>query len=493
MAVAVTAAVCSRVIIMTSARVVSFLFVTIAIVGSAAAQTPVPAPARPFVMAQPRSQPWPQPGAQPVAQLAPQQEPQPAPRLAPRLPFVLNDAPHPPMPPSSHAPGSVTFPFVHPHLWQGSYTGRAGSEENRYQQARQAIEENRYEKALEMLDLVVSMKGTQADAAMYWKAYSQTRLSRSADALATLAALQKQFSKSRWLNDARALELEVRQASGQAVSADAQNDDLKLLALRSLLQSDADAALPVIEKLLAGTSSPRVKEQALFVLSQSNSPKARTLIAGIARGGGNPEIQMRAIRYLGLVGGTESRDTLEQVYRTSSDLAVKRLILRGLMTAGYQAQLLALARNESSEELRGEAAQQLGAMGASTELETLYKSEMSIEVKKRILQALALGGRTEMLGTVARTEQNMDLRRQAVRALGMAGGAEETLLSIYRGDAPPEIRTAVIDGLFMQRSGRALVDLARNEKDPARKRTIVERLSRMPSPEAREYMMELLK
>ena len=485
---------------MNHARLALLSFLAIALAAPALAQWPAPAPPRPFVMV-PAPQAWPQPAPQatpqapqsPAAPQSPQPPQQPAPQLSLQGPFVFGGAPHP-MLPSPASPGGAPFHRAgDPLFWQAPYAGRITSEESRYQQARQAIEENRYERALEALDAVLDMKGSQADAAMYWKAYSQMRLSRSADALATLAAMQKQFGKSRWLNDARALELEIRQASGQAVPADAQSDDLKLLALRSLLQNDADAALPVIEKLLAGTSSPRVKDQALFVLSQNDSPRARTLIAGMARGGGNPELQMRAIRYLGLVGGNEGRETLEQVYRASSDAAVKRLIMRSLMTSGAQAQLAALARSEASEELRGEAVQQLGAMGAAAELDALYKSETSVPVRQRILQGLMMSNQTAMLAGIARTEQNLELRRTAVRSLGMAGGAEDLLLSIYRGDAPPEVRSAVVDALFMQGSSRALVELARNEKDAARKRAIVERLSRMSTPEAREYMMELLK
>ena len=110
----------------------------------------------------------------------------------------------------------------------------------------------------------------------------------------------KRFADSRWLKDAKALEVEVRQASGQAVSPDAQNDEeLKLLALRGIMQSDPERALPMIEKVLAGNGSVKLRENALFVLSQSRTPKAREIIAGIAKGGANPDLQLRAVRYLG--------------------------------------------------------------------------------------------------------------------------------------------------------------------------------------------------
>ena len=44
-----------------------------------------------------------------------------------------------------------------------------------------------------------------------------------------------------------------------------------------------------------------------------------------------------------------------------------------------------------------------------------------------------------------------------------------------------------------QRNAKALVDLARAEKDPAVKRDLVQKLSVMRAPEATDYMLELLK
>ena len=105
---------------------------------------------------------------------------------------------------------------------------------------------------------------------MYWKAYSLSKLARTAEALTTLAELRKQFSNSSWIRDVGFLELEISQASGQAVNADAQvSEDMKLLALQGIMRSDPGTAIPVVEKTLAGNSSIRVKERALFVLSQS--------------------------------------------------------------------------------------------------------------------------------------------------------------------------------------------------------------------------------
>jgi len=365
-----------------------------------------------------------------------------------------------------------------------------------YDEGREAIEEGRYDRAVDRFTRLIDMKSNRTDAALYWKAYSQYKLGQRAEALNTVADLQKRFADSRWSRDAKALEMEVRQASGQPVSPAAQDDDeLKLLALRGIMQSDPDQAIPIIEKMLAGANSPRVKDRALFVLSQSRGARARDLIANVAKGNANPDLQLRAIRYLGPMGGAENRQVLADVYRSSPDVAVKRAILRSFMVAGDRERLLAVAKTESNAELRGEAVQQLGVMNAGTELNELYQNEQSVDVKKRILQAMFVGNQSDKLIELAKGEKDPELRKTEIRNLGLMkrAGTAEALVAIYGSDQNPEIRRTVVNALFLQNNAAALVNLARAERSPETKKEIVSKLSLMKSKEATDYLLELLK
>ena len=367
-----------------------------------------------------------------------------------------------------------------------------------YDQGREAIEDGKYDRALDRFTRLIELKGNRTDAALYWKAYSQDKLGQRADALATLADLQKQFPNSRWLRDARALDLEVRQASGQrpvVTAADGADEDLQLIALRAIMQNDPDRAIPIIEKMLAGVSSPKVKDRALFVLSQSRSARAREIIVNVAKGGGNPDLQLRAIRYIGFMGGDDSRQILADAYRASNDVAVKRAILRSYMTSNDRERLFALAKGETDASLRGEAVRQLGVMHASSELSQLYQSESSAEVKKSILQAMFVGGDADKLIELAKGEKDPELRKSAIRNLGLMRrpGTTEALTGIYASDASPDVRKAVVNALFLQNNASALVALARAERNVEMKKEIVSRLSLMKSKEATDYLMELLK
>jgi HEAT repeat protein len=340
------------------------------------------------------------------------------------------------------------------------------------------------------------MKGPRADAALYWKAWSQNKAGQRAEALATVSALSRDYAKSRYLTQAKQLEAEMRRDSGQPVRPERESDDdLKLMAINALLNSDADQAMPLLEKLLAGTASPKLKSRALFVLAQSGSPRAAEVLKGIAKGNSTPELQNRAIDYLGQHGGRESRAALAEIYASSADVDVKRRILRAFMVGGEKDRLLAAAQSETNADLRGEAVQQLGVMGAQDELWQLYQKETAPEVKKRIIQAMFVSGNVTRLIDLAKTEKDPDLRRTAVRNLGVMDSkrTSEALMEIYNSDKDPAIRKAVIQGLFQQGDAAALVGLARKEQDASMKKDIVAKLGVMgPNPTATAYMLELL-
>ena len=238
--------------------------------------------------------------------------------------------------------------------------------ESVYDQAREAIENSRFDLALRDLDQVIAQSNNaRKDAAMYWKAYSQSKMALSDEALQTIKDMAARFATSPWVKDAKALEFEIQQAAGQPISADLQNDEeLKLLALRGVMQTDPDKGLPIIEKMLAGSTAPRVRDRALFVLSQSRSPKARDIMVATAKNSGNPELQQRAIRYLGFMGNADERDLLAGIYRTSTDVAVKRTVMNTLFMQRNAKGLVDLARGEKDPQMKKEIVSKLSVMKA---------------------------------------------------------------------------------------------------------------------------------
>jgi HEAT repeat protein len=320
---------------------------------------------------------------------------------------------------------------------------------------------------------------------------------RAADALKTCSDLRQTYPKSNWLKECSALEIEVRGNSRSPVQPQAEQDeDLKLLALNSLMQSGDPNALPIVQKILEGQQSERLKERALFVLAQDQSKPAQDLLGQIIRGEKDPNLQVRAIRLLAADRGSSAADTLADVYGRSGNPAVKKAVLDSYLVMGAPDKLVKVVQHESDPELMRRAISNLGALGAVSQLSTMYQSTTSHETKSAIINAfVAAGGKgSDALSTIASSEQDPDLRRKAIRSIGITGGvsAAPTLMSIYSKSTDEESKKAVLDAFFVAGDAHDLVALARAEKDPSAKHAIVGKLAVMHNKEATDYMMEVL-
>jgi HEAT repeat protein len=369
------------------------------------------------------------------------------------------------------------------------------SDDKLYQKGKAAIDAGHWDEAFDAFGELAGANDPRADEALYWQAYALNKLGRREQARSALAVLRKMYPNSRWQDDARALEIEIRQASGEKVNPNAEPDeDLKLMALNSLMNSDPERAIPILEKLLQGGQSPKLKERALFVLAQSDSAKARQILLQIARGGSNPDLQMKAINYLGVMGSKENRQVLADLYASSNDMSVKRAVLRSFMVSGDREHLLQAAKSEKNPDLRVEAIHQLGISGGQSELWQLYQAEPSVEVKETILHSMFIGGNGDKLIEVARGEKDVRLRKAAIHSLGLMGGEHTgaALAAMYGSESDPALRGEIVNALFIQGNAKAMVDLARKETNPEMKKTIVSKLSIMGSKDSTEYMLELL-
>ena len=388
---------------------------------------------------------------------------QPVPAPVPPVPPVPSVAPVPPVPPVPPFDFNFDFDFTPgPEFnakmaefndkmaqfgakmatigagFQTRWYGRT-NDDRLYASGQRELDQSHWNAALTDFSEVAAGTGTRADGALYWKAYALNKLNRRDEALAAIAELRKSHPNSKWLNDAGALEIEVKQASGQNVSPEGQPDEeLKLMALNALVNSDPDRALPLLEGILKGSQTPRVKERALFVLAQSNAARAQQLLEQVARGNGNPDLQLKAIQYL----GTSSR------------------------------------RRQGNGQL----------------LADVYAANSDVSTRRAVLQALLVSGDTDRLLQEVKAEKSPELRAEGVRMLAGKPDTGDAVAGLYGSEQDPQVKRAILDTLFAQRDGKALVDLARKERDTETKREIVRRLSTMKSSkEANDYMLELLK
>lgn len=364
-------------------------------------------------------------------------------------------------------------------------------EDELYSSAKDALDDGEYDNAIKQFDEVIKIHGRRADGALYWKANAQNKAGNKAQALATLAELRKTYPRSNWLRDAAAREQEWR---GGGNPDNISDEELKLLALQSLMNSDPDKAVPALEKILQGNNSPKVKDRAMFVLAQSGSEKAQQILLTAARNNSQPDLQKRAIRYMGMNGNGRNLSALKEIYNSSADLGVKKMVFQGWLMAGDKEDVLAIARTEKNPDLRKEAIRYLGMLGGRSELRQLYKEATEPDAKENLLQAMGMAGDAQGLNEAAAAEKDPHVRAHAIRDIGLFGGddAAANLVKIYGANSDVETRKAAVNALFLHGAGKELVALARKETDPQMKRELVQKMSLMSSPEITEYMMEIL-
>lgn len=367
--------------------------------------------------------------------------------------------------------------------------------ERLYRKGSRAIDDEQWSDAIATFSEIVRRGGSDTDRALYWLAHAQYKSGRASEALSSISTLRQKFPKSSWIDDAKALELEIRQSSGQHVAPEAiQDDELKLIAITSLMNADPERAVPMLEKMLHSGNSD-TKERALFVLGQIQTPSAAKALEAAARGSYGADVQEEAIHAIATTAAGRNKQLLLDVFQSSHDENVKESILDAFMVMGDREQLVRVASAEPSPDLRSEAARLLGTMHATAELDRLYATEKSQDVKEDIIQAFFIAGDVDKLAALARTEPNADLRGAAIQGLGTSGAKRTAglLLELWNGARDGETKEAILDALFVQNNATALIGLARKEQDREMKREIVQRLSNMHSKEAQDYMLELLR
>jgi hypothetical protein len=259
-------------------------------------------------------------------------------------------------------------------------------DDSAYTAGTQAMNAHNWPGAVTAFDKVINAKGKRVDAALYWKAYSLNKLNKLQLASATCDQLRSQYLDSPWNRDCAALtpniqidtaeltrsaEEMARNAaamssfhfdSNDAPPARGSDDDLKMLALNSLLNQDPARAVPLLRGVLTGNQPASVKKHALFVLAQSKSPEAESILHDAVTGKMDPQLQREAIQSMAVFQGKRADATLIDVYKTTSDPQIKRSVISALFITQDAPGMVELARNEKDLNLKRSIVSQLALM-----------------------------------------------------------------------------------------------------------------------------------
>jgi hypothetical protein len=256
-----------------------------------------------------------------------------------------------------------------------------------------AMNEQRWQDAVTNFDRVIQSQDKKTDAALYWKAYSLKKLGNAQASVSTCDMLRARFAASSWNSDCSILNIQT-QVNEQVSLALSQmpptpsidvlstpsidmegvghvrtrtpDEDLKILAMNSLLNQDPAKAVPLLRGILAGNQPLSLKKHALFVLAQSKTPEAEATLRDAVLGKMGPDVQHDAIQSVAVFLGKKDSVTLVEVYKATSDPRIKRSVVSALFISHDAPRLVDLARGEKDMELKRTIVSQLAMMQDKT-------------------------------------------------------------------------------------------------------------------------------
>ena len=419
---------------------------------------------------------------------------------------------------------------------------KADPADSLYRLAREAMSRGDFKRAAEIFHRIPERypQSAYASQAMYYEAYSLYR-SGGEDDLSTardrLKALKQKDAKL-WKSDGASLATRVcgelakrgdqdcaaeinRQAQnvdvpngetanvgqGRSCPSGDDDDDDRIAALNALLQMDADAAMPILKKVLErrDACSVALRRKAVFLVSQKRTDETANILMNVARTDPDQEVREQAVFWLSQVPG--STPLLESILRGNGDEGIKEKALFSLSQQNdprAQQALRDFAMRESeSGDLREKAIFWLGQRRSAENTEflrNLYARLTDQDLKEKILFSLSqqrgAGNEAWLMGIALNAKEDIELRKKALFWAGQAGVAISELSQLYDRMSDQEMKEQIIFALSQrQRESAAidkLFDIAKNEKDSELRKKAIFWLGQSRDPRVQQFLLDLI-
>jgi HEAT repeat protein len=398
-------------------------------------------------------------------------------------------------------------------LVQSSNSGDDGS--TAFREARGYIKDGEWQKAEQTFRSFITKhpQHKDADAALYYLAFALKKENRLAEANKTLEQLIAEHPSSSWINDARAMRIEMapklnnNDAINQGIKEE--DEEMKLVALQSLFESSPERAIKVATDILkpGSRSSITLKEGAIMLLADSDSKEAGVAVLEVARRETDSRLRRKAIAMLGEVKAPGVMELLKELVMTSSDREMVRAAISAIAEHdGEQSRivLLELARSAADPELRSMAISELADhhdKSTFDDLIKLFESEKNEEVRKHIISALAESDDAHARAKImelARSAADIEIRKTAISHIAEHEDeqAANALVELYDAERNQEIKEEIIAALGDMKNKRALrklMEIVKSDAPVRLKKRAIEALSESGDPEALKFIEELLK
>lgn len=351
----------------------------------------------------------------------------------------------------------------------------AQADQQTYQQGMRAYSKKQFQKAINLFNQAMTQQDSNHDAMLFWTASSQFKLDDYQKALNTLKTLFSDFPKSRWLEDAEALQAEIQAVSGLKPDEESLQGLSAETVLVFLTHMPAGEALPLIESLMERQGYDRIKEQALFALTQIKGKQARQLLQQYAEDESS-RFSHNAIQYLALSGEPQNLAYLKKRFQQTQNQNLKAELLSAFMLANDVDMLVDIARGSENKQLAIQAQNLLGAMGNKDALVMLYQEATSTEDKIHLLDGLAIAGEREFLNQALAEATEPELKHRIIRALGLAQDCE-SIERAYENAETEAMRKACLDALMIAAQCDLVVQFLQTETVPQHRATLILKLA----------------
>lgn len=358
-------------------------------------------------------------------------------------------------------------------------------ESERLSRAKDLIADEQWRRAIvELRAATADPKEPAKDEAAFWLAHSLYQAGDAAASLETIAALERDFPRSRWLHPARSLKLEIAHRLNRSellwrVAAPPVPPAPPAAPTPATTATPAPAPPPPAPPPPA-PPAPRV---APVPTVQPVAPRRRTRewvraphagedTAAIAEEAlilaSETDLRIQALGSLMRVEPARAVPILKEVALNAGDGEQARRAIFVLMQSNRrdaQAAIGEIART-GPESVTVAAVRELGLVRtpySSRLLRDLYGSG-SERVKTHVIHALGQAGESQRLLQIARAEASRPLRETAIVALGRAGARTE-LDRLYRTFRDRATKETVITALFTAAGEDELRRIAREERD----------------------------
>jgi HEAT repeat protein len=384
-----------------------------------------------------------------------------------------------------------------------------------FREARDLIGDGEWERAEARLNRFIAdfPQDREAPAALYWLAFSLKQQNKFPAADAALTRLIERYPSSTWINDARALRVEIapRLRNNQVIEQGVNdaNDEIRLTALQSLFEARPERGVALAADLLRANSgaSRMMKEGAIELLADSETKEAIPVLLQVARTDNDMRVRRMAIEALGEIEDVDVIEPLRTLATQSTDESIARAAVEALAERGVSARkvLLDIARSNANIQLRLEAIEALAEdeddSAVVDDLIALMSATKEPSLQLKVIEALGEleSPRAETaLADLARTSTSVEVRLQAIEALGDredSQSAVERLAQLYDTEKDEGVKAEIIHALgdSEERAAlRKLSEIAARDSSLKLRRLALEALSDSEDPEAIKLFEEIL-